>query len=187
MTVPDAAASFAVSERSGFALSGWALNGKLYDFSAPVTEDITLTAVWVETVAGPTESFENGSMPDGWSGHRWFINYWYYGGYNYHGAHSGRYFVYHYGEGNADFVMPAADLSRCSGANLTFWYMNFYDYEGYYDEILTGYDHLSVAYRVNGGEKHELFCTTEEHKGWTQATVLLPAEAMREMWRSFFV
>ena len=36
--------------RLGYAFDHWALNGEDYDFSAPVTEDITLTACWTKTV-----------------------------------------------------------------------------------------------------------------------------------------
>lgn len=32
--------------RTGYDFNGWLLDGKLYDFTAPVTEDITLTASW---------------------------------------------------------------------------------------------------------------------------------------------
>ena len=32
--------------RDGYAFNGWLLNGQPYDFSAPVTENITLTAAW---------------------------------------------------------------------------------------------------------------------------------------------
>ena len=35
--------------RFGYAFDHWALNGESYDFSAPVTEDITLTYVDIES------------------------------------------------------------------------------------------------------------------------------------------
>ena len=35
-----------VPEREGYAFTGWFLDGKLYDFSTPITDDITLVAGW---------------------------------------------------------------------------------------------------------------------------------------------
>lgn len=35
-------------KRKGYFFEGWYLNGALYDFAAPVTDDIVLTAVWKE-------------------------------------------------------------------------------------------------------------------------------------------
>ena len=32
--------------RAGYTFAGWYLNGKVYDFTVPVTEDLTLTAKW---------------------------------------------------------------------------------------------------------------------------------------------
>ena len=46
------------SAREGFAFSGWTLNGELYDFSTPVTGDITLVAGW-------TKKDEPGPQPEG--------------------------------------------------------------------------------------------------------------------------
>lgn len=37
------------AKRKGYTLKGYTLNGKSYDFSTPVTEDITLVAVWKKT------------------------------------------------------------------------------------------------------------------------------------------
>ena len=36
----------AVPAKSGYTFAGWELDGKAYDFTAPVTEDLTLTANW---------------------------------------------------------------------------------------------------------------------------------------------
>ena len=36
-------------EREGYAFAGWALDGERYDFSTPVTSDITLTAQWTKS------------------------------------------------------------------------------------------------------------------------------------------
>ena len=53
-TQPDA------PTRSGYTFNGWQLNGVAYDFAAPVTGDITLTASWtqdyVPPVVGPTQT-----------------------------------------------------------------------------------------------------------------------------------
>ena len=35
--------------RDGYTFDGWYLDGEKYDFSTPVTEDITLVAKWAET------------------------------------------------------------------------------------------------------------------------------------------
>ena len=41
--------------REGFTFAGWTLDGVAYDFTAPVTGNITLTANWTENVVVPTE------------------------------------------------------------------------------------------------------------------------------------
>ena len=169
MIVKDSSASFAETDRSGFIFAGWTLNGRLYDFSAPVTEDVTLTAAWIECTAGATESFETGSVPDGWTaGKAWLFK-------NYE-PHTGDYHAYHSSSNATYLIMPAADLSAYAGAKLTFWYENKVDY--LIGEVHV--DHLRVCYRVNGGEWHELFRTQGDHDQWTQATVVLPPEAMQE-------
>ena len=169
MIVKDSSASFAETDRSGFIFAGWTLNGRLYDFSAPVTEDVTLTAAWIECTAGATESFETGSVPDGWTaGKAWLFK-------NYE-PHTGDYHAYHSSSNATYLIMPAADLSAYAGAKLTFWYENRVDYLN--GEVHV--DHLRVCYRVNGGEWHELFRTQRDHDQWTQATVVLPPEAMQE-------
>ena len=45
----------AVPTKTGYTFAGWHLNGKAYDFTSPVTEDMTLTAQW--TVNRYTISF----------------------------------------------------------------------------------------------------------------------------------
>ena len=37
--------------RDGYEFTGWTLNGRAYDFSSPVTEDIVLVAKWMQTTA----------------------------------------------------------------------------------------------------------------------------------------
>lgn len=56
-----------VPVRDGYVFLGWLLNGKAYDFSTPVTGDITLTANWAKAKpASHTVTFDaaNGSKPD---------------------------------------------------------------------------------------------------------------------------
>ena len=52
-TVESASVAAAPADpvRTGFTFKGWYLNGILYDFSTPVTADITLIASWSENVA----------------------------------------------------------------------------------------------------------------------------------------
>lgn len=56
-------------KRKGYFFKGWYLNGALYDFSAPVTEDIVLTAVWEaipEDYEGVLEpDIPTGGIPEG--------------------------------------------------------------------------------------------------------------------------
>ena len=48
--------------RDGYVFNGWRLDGEPYDFSAPVTEDITLTAAWE-----PSESLLRGNAEIEWT------------------------------------------------------------------------------------------------------------------------
>lgn len=41
-------------ERDGYIFEGWLLDGVLYDFTTPITADITLTASWVEDTTAPS-------------------------------------------------------------------------------------------------------------------------------------
>lgn len=50
--------------RSGYAFLGWYLNGVPFDFSTPITEDITLVAMWTESSADIPE--EESPKGDGW-------------------------------------------------------------------------------------------------------------------------
>ena len=43
--------------RNGYLFRGWQLDGAAYDFATPVTEDITLTAVWQELTPFGTADF----------------------------------------------------------------------------------------------------------------------------------
>lgn len=44
--------------REGYTFKGWLLDGQSYDFSTPVTGDITLTADWVKTPVNHTVTFD---------------------------------------------------------------------------------------------------------------------------------
>ena len=41
-------------ERDGYIFAGWLLGGELYDFTTPITADITLTASWTEDTTAPS-------------------------------------------------------------------------------------------------------------------------------------
>lgn len=41
-------------ERDGYIFEGWLLDGELYDFTTPITADITLTASWIEDTTAPS-------------------------------------------------------------------------------------------------------------------------------------
>ncbi len=45
----------AAPTRSGYIFRGWTLNGAAYDFSTPVTSDITLTAKWEREDSGKVD------------------------------------------------------------------------------------------------------------------------------------
>lgn len=53
----DSVARPADPERAGYRFVGWYLNGYFYDFGAPVTADLTLTALWRE-IGGSSGSTE---------------------------------------------------------------------------------------------------------------------------------
>ncbi|MDR1061890.1 MAG: glycoside hydrolase family 3 C-terminal domain-containing protein, partial [Clostridiales bacterium] len=55
-----AAVSAEAPARPGCTFTGWTLGGVAYNFSAPVTEDITLVASWLEKPASPTLTFSAG-------------------------------------------------------------------------------------------------------------------------------
>ncbi|UTX51911.1 InlB B-repeat-containing protein [Leucobacter aridicollis] len=56
VTVADgkAVAKPADPVRDGYTFTGWTLNGAVYDFSSPVTTDLTLVAAWKTAVVPPT-------------------------------------------------------------------------------------------------------------------------------------
>lgn len=57
VVVGDSVARPADPERAGYRFVGWYLNGYFYDFGAPVTADLTLTALWRE-IGGSSGSTE---------------------------------------------------------------------------------------------------------------------------------
>ena len=161
-----------VPTKAGCIFKGWRLDGAYYDFSTPLTEDVTLCAVWVEGIE-ISESFASGTVPSGWTAESyWQITRNQYNGSNTVYPHSGEYMAYHPFYNSSRLTMPAVDLSGQSSVSLNFWYQNCYDGNNYPDNLI-------VSCRVNGGEWVELFRTTQEHKTWTQATVALPAGALR--------
>ena len=164
-----------ITSRSGFVFRGWMLNDEKYNFSEPVTEDITLTAVWIE---GSDEStgFEDG-LPEGWtietnnSGYTWTVGVG--DRQTTTGTHSGdsNLKITHKTTGNTAYlIMPEKDLSGVSTATLSFWYIN----RKWGSDI----DTLAVCYRVNGGEWVEIESTNGvSHEEWTEWTIDLPAGA----------
>ena len=49
----------AVPTKNGFTFAGWTLNGAAYDFSAPVTANITLVATWAQEQFTVTQNLTN--------------------------------------------------------------------------------------------------------------------------------
>ena len=63
----SAAAKPADPSREGYVFKGWMLNGEMYDFSTPVTEDITLVAKWnklLHVIPGEEEAPEEPAEPE---------------------------------------------------------------------------------------------------------------------------
>ncbi|MBT1164828.1 InlB B-repeat-containing protein [Bifidobacterium felsineum] len=66
VTAGDRAAKPADPTRKGYVFTGWLLDGKAYDFTTPVTSDITLTAGWVKAKpATHTVTFDTGADGSG--------------------------------------------------------------------------------------------------------------------------
>ena len=154
--------------RAGFIFQGWKSDGTLFDFSAPVTGDITLTAEWLEGVR-IEEGFESGALPDGWTtdgNGTWSVGT---GDGNGGGAHDGsrNAKITHSNSGNVTYlIMPAQDLSGKTAASLSFGYIN----RSWSGDI----DAFGAYYRIDGGEWQELFATTDAHGRWTEWTGNLP-------------
>ncbi|MBR0282013.1 MAG: InlB B-repeat-containing protein, partial [Oscillibacter sp.] len=159
--------------RDGFIFRGWELDGTSYDFSAPVTQDITLSASWIEGLS-VTADFEDGAFPDGWTQEgngSWSVGT---GDYNDEtGAHGGSLNakITHSDDGNETYlIMPAQDLSGKTAASLSFWYIN----RSWGGDI----DAFGAYYRIDGGDWTELFATTEAHESWTEWSDALPDAAL---------
>ena len=109
------------------------------------------------------ESFEGGSMPDGWTSEgdaTWSVGSGDYSSST--GSYDGSYnaLITH----NADdyetyLVTPAIDLSGATSATLSCCYIN----RSWYGDI----DEFGIYYRINGGSWTELFSTSEAHSSWT--------------------
>ncbi|MBQ9493211.1 MAG: InlB B-repeat-containing protein, partial [Oscillibacter sp.] len=159
--------------KDGFIFRGWELDGTPYDFSAPVAQDITLTASWLEGFSVAAD-FEDGAFPDGWTQEgngSWSVGT---GDGDGGGAHTGNGNARRIdsdGSGNESWlIMPAQDLSGKTAASLSFWYINR-DWGG-------DTDAFGAYYRVNGGDWAELFATTEGHGSWTEWSDDLPNAAL---------
>ncbi|MBO4572679.1 MAG: InlB B-repeat-containing protein [Clostridia bacterium] len=159
-------------KKDGYTFLYWTLNGEEYDFSAPVTEDITLKALWAQGVS-VGESFEGGVLPDGWmtSGDYQFgvstgaSN----GGEAHQGAKNALASVDSYG-GTAWLIMPETDLSKVVSVPISFWYKNP-DWDGDTDVV-------GLYYRINGGDWQEIFSDGSSHGDWTKWSGELPEEAL---------
>ena len=156
--------------KSGYTFLYWTLNGAEYDFSSPVTEDITLAALWTKG-ASVGEGFESGAIPSGWTtdGYKWTVGT---GDGDGGSAHTGakNAFASNSGSGGeAWLIMPKMDLSGVSAAQISFWYMNR-DWSGDVDEF-------GFYYRVKGGDWCVIFQTSDSH-GWTEWSGTLPEDAL---------
>ena len=88
--------------------------------------------------------------------------------YNSVGTHSGSYNakITHTSTGNeAWLISPVMNLAGVETVRADFWYTNM-NWSG-------DIDALGLYYRVNGGEWHELWSTTEAHESWTKCSVFL--------------
>ncbi len=163
--------------KDGFRLKAWQLNGVDFDLSTPVTENITLTAVWEKSNAVFELDAEYGDMPSGWtiessnSDLKWTVGV---GDYDEStGTHSGDYNFKctHIDRGEyAYLVSPTLDLSS-EGATLEFWFIN----RAWGGDI----DIFDVCYRVSNGEWVSIFSTDgNSNEVWTEESINLPEEAL---------
>ena len=157
--------------KSGYTFLYWTLDGAEYDFSAPVTQDITLKALWAKGVSFG-ESFESGALPSGWTtsgDYTWNVGVGDGDGGNAHtGAKNAIAQKDDYG-GETWLITSEMDLSGKNSASLGFWYMNR-DWGGDTDEF-------GVYYRISGGDWQEIFYTSDRHD-WTEWSGNLPAGAL---------
>ena len=164
--------------RAGYTFLYWTKDGAGFDFSTPITEDITLTAFWIKGIS-INEDGENGQLPDGWEiendseGYNWQVGT---GDYSSSiGAHSGtaNFKAVKTGRsGAAWLIMPELDFSTGSSAELNLWYIN----RSWSSDV----DEFGVYYRVNKGGWTEIFSTAEAHESWTELNTILPEGAYTE-------
>ena len=162
--------------KAGYHFVSWQLSGVDFDFNTPITQNITLTAVWGEGISEET-SFDNG-IPDGWTQSSSDGNYqWRIGVGDQDestGTHSGdtNALITHVSSGSTAYlIMPLMDLSSTAAATIDCWYINR-DWGGDIDEF-------GVYYRVNGGEWQEIWATGSgsAHGSWTELSIDLPSAA----------
>ena len=164
--------------RNGYIFNKWLLNSEAFDFSTPIAEDITLTALW-NVGTDLVESFEDGFPPTDWQqeGNKFWAKV---------GLllvdpepaitpYSGLYCVkYPYNSGATGYlIMPKQNFSGASSAKLSFYYVNCADGNNF--------DQLAVSYRIDGGAWNDTgFLTTQAHTEWTLGEIELPADALTE-------
>ena len=166
-----AVANPGIPQKYGYTFLYWTLNGEEYDFSAPVTEDITLKALWAQGVS-VGESFEGGAIPDGWSlegGFNWGVGTGVGDGGS---AGGGSKNASACGDGcyaQAWLVMPKLDLTNATSATLSLLYMG-HAWGGDVDDF-------GVYYRINNGGWNELFYEGSVNHDWQTLNVSLPKAA----------
>ncbi len=158
--------------RNGYKFLCWTRNGSEFDFSTPITGDVTLTALWAMGT-NINEGGESGQLPDGWTtsgdvdDYVWTVDTGYLSDET--GAHGGDMnFIAKIdsSEGEAWLITPEFDLSGLSSVTLDLWYIN----RPWGSDV----DGFGVYYRVGGGAWEELFSTGEGHDSWTNLTLSLP-------------
>ena len=158
--------------RNGYMFLCWTRNGSEFDFSTPITGNVTLTALWAMGT-NISEGGESGQLPDGWTtsgdvdDYVWTVDTGYLSGET--DAHGGdKNFIAKKDSSGGEtwLITPEFDLSGLASAILDLWYIN----RPWSREI----DGFGVYYRVRGGAWEELFSTSEGHDSWTNLTLSLP-------------
>ena len=160
--------------RNGYKFLCWTMNGNEFDFSTPITGNVTLIAIWARGTS-ICEGGESGQLPDGWTNS---------GDYSWEvgtgdrdsstGAHGGEknFIAKESSDGEAWLITPEFDLSGLASATLDLWYIN--------RTWASDTDEFGVYYCVDGGVWEELFYTAEGHSSWTNLTLGLPDGALTE-------
>ena len=139
-------------------------------------EDIGNT--WITLYRGDYEAsydFETNTL-EGWTTEgdaAWTVGVGDY--YSSPGSHSGSYNakITHTTNGNETWLIsPMMELTNADIAYLDFWYIN----RSWGGDI----DELGVYYRIDNGEWHTLFVTTEAHETWTNQRVNLASLATND-------